>query len=224
MSAWLIVSVLSIFGADASESATATPPAADFKLRHYHEYEKALDEALRSEARATDQHPRAEAIRRMTALYRELRTDPRLETSDTLKGYKIKLWSRLTRVKGDLKRHLDREAKLAKHQDQAPDAQALQHATESLAGQMSLMNYTMGGPGYVLSQTGGSFGGGTVTDNGQELIDLIEHTIRPDFWDTAGGPGSIFYYQPLMALVVRATAEVHGDVSGLVEALRRASN
>ena len=104
MSAWLLVSVLSILGADASESATATPPAADFKLRHYHEYEKDLDEALRSEARATDQHTRAEAIRRMTTLYRELRTDPRLETSDTLKGYKIKLWSRLTRVKGDLKR------------------------------------------------------------------------------------------------------------------------
>ena len=224
MSAWLIMTVLSVLGADASETAAATPTATDFTLRHYHEYEKALDEALRSEARATDQHARAEAIRRMTTLYCELRTDPRLEASDTLKGYKIKLWSRLTRVKGDLKRQVDREAKLAKRQDQDSDARSLQQATASLAGQMSLMNTTMGGPGYVLSQTGGSFGGGMVTDNGQELIDLIEHTIRPNYWDTAGGPGSIFYYQPLMALVVRATAEVHGDVSGLVEALRRASN
>ena len=221
MSAWLVATVLSVLGADASEAAAAMPNVTDVKLRHYHEYDKAISEVLRTEARATDQHTRAEAIRRMTTLYRELRTDPRLETSDTLKSFKITLWSRLTRVKGNLKRQLDRETKLAKRQDKNSKAPSLQQTTERLAGPMSL-NYTLAGD--VQSQMGGSFGGGAVTDNGQELIDLIEHTIRPEFWDTAGGPGSIFYYRPLMALVVRATDEVHGDVSGLVEALRRASN
>ena len=156
----------------------------------------------------------------MAALFRELRRDPRLETSDTLKGYKNKVWSRLNRVKGDLQRQVDREAKLAKRQGGESEAVAVQQATESLAEQMSAMNYTMGGPGYVLAQTGAAFGGGMAADNGQELIDLIQHTIRPDFWDTNGGPGSIFYFRPLMALVVRATDEVHGTLGGVMDQLR----
>jgi len=36
----------------------------------------------------------------------------------------------------------------------------------------------------------------------------------------AGGPGAIFYYPQLQVLVIRATAEVHDDVGGLVGGLR----
>jgi hypothetical protein len=223
MSTWLLLAVVSVAGAGGSQGAS-TASAADFKLRSYHQYEDAIDDALRTEARAKDEHQRAEAIRRLAALFRELRRDPRLETSDTLKGYKTKVWSRLTRVKADLQRQVDREAKLAKREGNESETKAIQQATESLAEQMSAMNYTMGGPGYVLAQTGAAFGGGAVADNGQELIDLIQHTIRPDYWDTVGGPGSIFYFRPLMALVVRASSEVHGNVGGLVDQLRRAGN
>jgi hypothetical protein len=34
----------------------------------------------------------------------------------------------------------------------------------------------------------------------------------------------MFYFRPLMALVVSATAEVHDNVGGLLGALRRAGN
>ena len=224
MATWLLLAILSAAGADSSAADVVTPSAPDFKPRPYHQYERVIDDALRAEARAKDQHERAEAVRRLAALYREVLRDPRLETSDTLKGYKAKLWSRLNRVKNDLQRKLDREAKLAKQREPDADTQALQQATQSLADQLNTMNYTMGGPAYVLTQTGGAWGGGLITDHGQELVDLIEHTIRPDFWDTAGGPGSIFYFRPLMALVVRATDEVHGSVGGLMDALRRAGN
>ena len=74
----------------------------------------------------------------------------------------------------------------------------------------------------VLAHSGAAFGGGTVSDHAQELIDLIQRTISPQSWDVNGGQGSMFYYRPLMALVVRTTSEVHGDVGGLLEALRRA--
>lgn len=219
MTTMLVLFVLAV-GSEATET-KAAPAATEAKLRPYHEYDKAIDEALRTEVRAANQHERAEAIRRITGLYRELLRDPRLENSDTLKGFKATLWSRLNRVKGDLKRQLERDAKLAKRE---PETQAAQQAARSLSDQVSMMNYTMGGPGYVLSQTGGALGGGMMEDHGQELVDLIERTIRPDFWETAGGPGSIFYFKPLMAIVVRATDEVHGSVAGLVDGLRRASN
>ena len=51
--------------------------------------------------------------------------------------------------------------------------------------------------------------------------DLIERTINPAFWDVNGGPGTIVYYAPLQCLVVRATAEVHGDVGRVVGDLRK---
>ena len=68
-----------------------------------------------------------------------------------------------------------------------------------------------------------SRGGGIVADtaaNGQALIDLIERTINPDFWDVNGGPGTIIYYAPLQCLVVLATGEVHEQIGGVLDAVR----
>ena len=72
------------------------------------------------------------------------------------------------------------------------------------------------------TNSGGAFGGGSQEDYAQQLIELIQRTISPQTWDVNGGQGSMFYFRPLMALVVRATSEVHDDVGGLLEALRRA--
>jgi hypothetical protein len=154
----------------------------------------------------------------MAEIYREILADPRLPHSEALKGYRTRLWSRMTRVKQALEREARRQSSSMDSEQQA----AIEQAAQDLAEQMSLMNYTMGGPAYVFQQGGGAFGGRAVNDYGQELIQLIERTIRPDFWDTAGGPGRMFYYQPLMALVVTATSEVHGNVGGLLGDLRRA--
>jgi hypothetical protein len=66
-------------------------------------------------------------------------------------------------------------------------------------------------------------GGGTgPPDWGEALVELIERTIAPEFWDVHGGPGTIIYYRPLHVLVVRATSEVHGHVGGLLGAARDA--
>jgi hypothetical protein len=59
-------------------------------------------------------------------------------------------------------------------------------------------------------------------DWGEALVSLIERTIAPDFWDVHGGPGTIVYYRPLHALVVRATDDVHGRVGRVLTDLRDA--
>lgn len=228
MTSFLMLMALCTSIGEVSETPTASPNGEQVEPRRFNEIDADIRDALRAEAMAETDRQQAEAIHKIVALYQELRKDPRLATSDTLKKYKAKLWSRMTRVKRDLERKLDREARSAKRNGDREKLQAIEQATRDLAEQVSMMNYTMGGPSYFLERSGGlgasggAFGGGASFDHSQELIDLIQRTIKPDFWDVNGGPGSMFYYRPLMALVVRATSEVHGNVGGLMRALRQA--
>jgi hypothetical protein len=61
--------------------------------------------------------------------------------------------------------------------------------------------------------------GGLGEDQGDELVELIRATIAPESWDTAGGPGSIYYWRQWQVLVVRQTDEVHWLIGGLRGAL-----
>jgi beta-lactamase regulating signal transducer with metallopeptidase domain len=54
-----------------------------------------------------------------------------------------------------------------------------------------------------------------------QLIRLIVSTIAPATWSEAGGPGTIDYFPLGMALVINQTADVHEQVTDLLEALRR---
>ncbi len=221
MSSLVILVVFSALSADPSSAAGRAEDAAA-EPRRFAEIDEDIRDALRAEATAENPREQSEAVHRMAEVYREILEDPRLPASDTLKKYKAKLWSRMTRVKEQLQRRQAREDRQQDSETGHAQRAALEAASRSLADQVSTMNYTMGGPSYVFEQGGGALGGGAVNDHGQELIELIERTIKPDFWDTAGGPGSIFYYRPLMALVVSATSEVHDNVGGLLHALRRA--
>lgn len=64
-------------------------------------------------------------------------------------------------------------------------------------------------------------GGGAVAARAQELIDLITTTIEPESWAINGGRGTIVFYAPLNVLVVRQTAEVHHQIGGTFNQLRR---
>ena len=213
-----ILITLAILAADAE---TAVP-------RAYHEIRRDLDQLLRDEASAKDHAQRSEAVHAIAALYGELVRDPRLATSPTLQQYKARLWRRLVDVKEDIERRQAQRERLRERSMpreqlvQLREAEAAaERESQALADQLALVGYSLGGPAQVFASSGGAFGGGPV-DHGTELVRLIEHTIAPDFWDTNGGPGSIFYYAPLHALVVRATDDIHGHVGGLVEGLRAA--
>jgi len=46
------------------------------------------------------------------------------------------------------------------------------------------------------------------------IINMIVTSIDPDSWDVRGGPGTIRYYAPKMAILVRQSAEVHTMIRG----------
>jgi hypothetical protein len=214
-----ILMTLAVLAADNTENASP---------RAYHELRRDLDQLLRDEAGAKDYAQRSAAVHAIAALYGEIVRDPRLKTSPTLQQYKARLWRRLVDVKEDLKRQAAQRERLRERSMPRDELERLREAEAAAAGesqlladQLALVGYSLGGPAQVFAAGGGAFGGAPV-DHGAELVRLIEHTIAPDFWDTNGGPGSIFYYAPLHALVVRATDDVHGSVSGLVDGLRAA--
>lgn len=72
--------------------------------------------------------------------------------------------------------------------------------------------------------TSGLSGGASAAAQAQQLIDLIEAVIQPESWANNGGLGTIRYWSPGYALVIRNTQAVHEEIGGLVgtlEAQRR---
>ena len=194
--------------------------------RPFHEINADLRVFLRREAVAKEDTDQVAAILDLCALYEELKRDPRLADSPTLETYRIKIRSRLMSFQSDLEKRQARAERLARRRGETFDPVLMQQAertTEDLANQMSLVGQTFGGPAQVFSRAGGAYGGG-VGDYGADLVSLIENTIAPEFWDTVGGPGTIMYYRPLHALVVRATSEIHHTLGGTLDALRAAGN
>lgn len=219
----------------AAVGAAAEEPASAEALPALHAYHGRLRTLLVAEAQCRDRRQRAELIRAMCRLHQELVADPRLATSPTLQEYRVQLWSRLRRIHNELKQSLakaDRapspgapSARVAASTSAAAlptlegvDPAALAAADVSSCA-MTLAAQVAGGPASAVMGYGGA---AMPPDYGPALVALIERTIHPAFWDVNGGPGSIVYYAPLHCLVVRATAEVHGNVGALVEGLRAA--
>jgi hypothetical protein len=197
----------------------AQQPAAS--ERAFHEFHQQITEILKRESQTKDQAARAAAVRTMCSLHAEIVHDSRYSNSDVLKEYRGRLWSRLTKVKTELKQQLARNKS---NKESLENLAALESAdsasvaaAESLATSLSLLDQVQSGPGQLMA-----FGGAPgAPDWGPDLVALIERTINPSFWDTVGGPGSIYYYRPLLCLVVRATSEVHEQIGGVIGGLRK---
>ncbi len=153
--------------------------------------------------------------------------DPRLPNSDTLEGYRAKLRSRLARIRKQLAAELKREAKGRSTVTESSETRlrlsvhrlaqlAPPHTGDRSGAENSRGNRTVNSH----RRSRGSRGGAARADFGPALVELIYRTISPEFWDVRGGPGSIVYYQPWHALVVRATPEIHERIGGIAEGLR----
>jgi hypothetical protein len=68
---------------------------------------------------------------------------------------------------------------------------------------------------------GGNVLGPADQDNGEALVDLIQKTISPASWDINGGNGSIYYWRPGRALVIRQTGEIHGQIGDVLEQMNK---
>lgn len=214
MVTFILCSALAL-GAPASNTDSAKVNDAEVKpaKRLAAEIDRDISTALRKEANAKSLRERGKAVEQLCTLHHEITSDERFTSLEQMQSLRAKIWGRLTKVKTELKRQLAKDG-----QPQLDDAQAeaAQYASSNLAGAMSLADFATGSPSSYFGR-----GGASQTDvNAQQLIELIQRTISPDFWDVVGGPGAIFYYPQLQVLVIRATAEVHDDVGGLVGGLR----
>lgn len=70
------------------------------------------------------------------------------------------------------------------------------------------------------STAGDGRGAGGRQAEAQELIDLIQATVRPETWEANGGQGRIVYFANGHGLVVLAPEDVHDDLGGLLRQLR----
>lgn len=206
MVAWLMLVSAVLGETPVPNSSAAAKPREVAAIR------RDVSELLRKENAAAGEEERGRLVQQMSAVYLEIVRDDRFVTNPVLQSQKGKLYTRLLRIRDELKRELRNERR---ESQEDPQQVAL---ANSLAAHLQLASQTLGGPAAVFE---GASGGGPVVD-GAELIDLITSTVSPDHWNVNGGPGAIVFYRPALALVVRATGEVQGRVGDLVGGLREA--
>ena len=176
---------------------------------------KKVTAALGCEAKAKSSTEKWTAIVGLVDIYQRIQADERFETSETLKGLKIKIWSRLDRTRRKLKRQLARKGTPYVSKPPLPEV------ASAASAHISQLYRSQAGPTPPIPIVVAGRGGGAV-NFAQDLIDVIERAISPSIWEANGGPASMAYYPPVHALVVRATDEVHLEVAHLLTMLRAA--
>jgi type II secretory pathway component GspD/PulD (secretin) len=58
----------------------------------------------------------------------------------------------------------------------------------------------------------------------EQLIKLITNTIKPQSWSEMGGPGTIDYFPPAMALIINQTTDTQEQIQQLLDQLRAAQD
>ncbi len=192
--------------APAKEEAEATP-------REGPELREAVRAALRRWAKPTDAEADA-AAREFITLYREIEADQRLSRSQC-RYFRNKVRTRLTKLSDQIAVRIAHQKRLAKLQgrDEPAGASGAEKGSPGAAAADSVA--AAGTP----ALGGGAF---RAPDHGEELIELIQSVIRPESWDVNGGLGTIYYWYPGRAMVIRQTDEVHEQIGGLLGQLRRA--
>ena len=169
---------------------------------------------LRRWARVDDKHARL-AAREFLVLYRELQADDKLARTqrERLHG---KVRGRLMALGKQIAKRIAIERRLAKQK--RPESVDAAARGNDVLGQVGPFG-GFGGQG----RFGGRMDGPAMAndDNGQELVGLIQKTIAPSTWDINGGPGTIHYWRPGRAIVVRQMGDVHDQIGDLLEQMNR---
>ena len=217
-----ILAISSPPGGTIQETATpavqAAAPAAGLSGR---ELSEAAHAAMRRWAKAADQEADA-AARDLLDIYRAIQQDTRMARShrETLR---LTVRARLDQLCTQIGKQIAKE-KAAVKSDSPIKSDSVKSVAADQGRQASSALAQMGVP------AGGGTGGGAAggqnanADAGQQLVDLIQNTISPKSWDVNGGACTIYYWQQQHAIVVRATGDVHGEISDTLEQLNRASH
>jgi hypothetical protein len=205
----VVVLLLGSSPGEATEQSSPAATAVTRVVRPPHELRKAVHEALKRSAPASNPDPYVVAPE-LIALYQELRFDTQVEEFDRKRLLGL-LRNRLVAMIDRLEKPTGAKAAAAPKTVETRGDVLAQQAPPAAGG------LGAGGP-----NPGGNAGAGqgAPPDYGPMLVDLIKRTIAPSTWDDVGGPGSIYYYRPLRVLVIRQTGEVHEKIGGVMGNLR----
>jgi hypothetical protein len=176
---------------------------------------RSMRKLLRREAVTDDPQSWRDAVVKLVMLYAGITRDERLATSRTLEGYRVKLRRRLL----DISERLEREERIEQRSRLRGANKSRRSGAAAVSAASSLGNKRPAGGTNAAAAAAGARGGAAV-DYGNVLVELIQRTISPEFWDVNGGPGTIVYYRQWHALVIRATPEIHRRIGGGVNDLR----
>lgn len=176
----------------------------------------AVRETLARLADPENQHLEA-AVEELLFVWQELQEDRGLAASQR-EYYTKKVGSRLEQLSVELKKRIARNKRLKpKMPDRISGPEEVNETFAQRAGGAA--------PPVPPLMGAGTAGGGPPVPNddyGQHLVALIQKTIAPSTWDVNGGLGTIYYWRPGRALIVRQTGEVHDEIPGILGQLRRA--
>ena len=176
----------------------------------------------------------------LCGLYLVIVADTRYQRAETLQGYRGRIANRLQKCCKELKRDAEDQQKTEswsttdRETRQSEQESSFVYSPEFTSAivdpHWDLISHHAGAGGVVSYHASGLHGSsghflnganaGEPFDNGPELVSLIEAILHPDFWNTAGGAGTLHYYRPLRILVVRATTTVHEDLADFLQRLR----
>jgi len=166
-----------------------------------HELRASVSDHLRREATTEGIDNRA-AIIALVELHGRLSRDEYLTRDERIR-LKAKVRSRLMQIQ----KRLRREIRLAKRRARREEPAAQQEAAAAIDFAARFDQH--------LFQLGRGIGAAGDTENlGEQLIDLIESTVRPASWEDRGGPGVIKLFPPLGAL--ESWSETPGRISAKI--------
>lgn len=188
------------------------------------EVRRLVSRLFRDEATAADECSRNKARLSLCDLYAAIRLHPKYDESEMLRAESVRVRRRLISTSDQLADKLRRDGVLPPADLKKRSNAAALAATE--AGSEGALAYaTEAGPSAatkpfraIRPTPSNAQGPAGLPENGWELVELIQRTIHPDFWEVRGGAGSVQYFAARRVLVVRATTQVHED---LVELLRQ---
>ena len=189
-----------------SQAAAAAAP------RSGRELSEAAHAALRRWANPSDQEVDA-AAQELLGIYREIQQDTGMVPSQR-ETLRLTVRARLDRLCTQISK------RIAKDKAGAKANAAVQSVAANKAQPSSAVLAQMGLPAGGMA--GGAAGQNANADSGQQLVDLIQTTISPKSWDVNGGNCTIYYWQQQHAIVIRATGDVHDQISDALDQLNRA--
>jgi len=237
---WIAALALAVPPVEGVSQSSLDPPAAmvgqsalgesSTAQRSGPELREAVRRALQRWARPGDEEADQAAAEFLT-LYGELQRDRELASSQR-EEFLSKVRGRLMALSVQIRKRVAIEERLARQQrPDSVDAVATRPGVLAqwggFGGGMMGGGPMMGGPMMGGMMNRGMMGGGPMggpmqnDDNGQQLVELIQQTIAPSTWDVNGGTGTIYYWRPGRAIVVRQQEEIHRQIGDVIQQLEK---